>query len=112
MAAGDLSQRYRFERRVEVADGSGNFEGGWELQFTVAANRKYLRGGESVMASRLDAKSPVILRIRSSAQARTITNDWRAVDARTAEIFNIRERPQESDDRAFLEMLCHSGVAV
>lgn len=110
--AGRLDRRYSFYKRVEVADGAGNFEGGWQLQFEMAGNRKYLRGGEAVMASRLQAKSPVILTIRSCINSRLIKPDWRATDTRTGEEFNIREQPQESDNRGYMQMLAEAGVAV
>lgn len=111
MTAGRLDRRYRFEKRASVEDGAGNFDGEWVLQYECAGARKYLRGGEAVMASRLTAKSPVILTIRNCIAARQIQPEWRAVDARTLEVFNIRERPQESDSRGYMEMLCESGVA-
>lgn len=112
MRAGELDRRLSFERRVEVDDGYGNTSGDWELQFTVAANRKWLRGGETVLAARLESRQPVILTIRNSAQARAITADWRAVDTRSGAVYNLRENPKEGESRAYLEMLAESGVAV
>lgn len=112
MAAGGLDQRFRFEKREEADDGYGNtVTGDWLPQFTVWAGRKYLRGGESVIADRLQARQPAILRIRNSSQARQITAEWRAVDDRTGTVFAIRENPTVTDDRAYLEMLVESGVA-
>lgn len=111
--AGSLDRRIRFEMRNAVEDGRGNtVSGDWLLQFTVWAKRTYRRGGEGVLAARLESRQPVILRIRNSRRARTITADWRAVDDRDGTVYNIRENPQETDDRAYLEMLVESGVAV
>lgn len=111
MAAGRLDRRLHFERRVDVEDGYGNIVGEeWINQFTQAANIKFLRGGESVMASRLEAKGPVIVIIRNSTQAREITGDWRAVDARNSRVYAVKELPRESDSRGYLEMLAESGV--
>ena len=113
VGAGRLDRRLSFERRTEVDDGYGNtVAGDWTPQFTTAANRKWLRGGEAVMAARLESRQPVILTIRNSVAARHVGSDWRAVDARSGEIYNIRENPKESDDRMYLEMLAESGVAV
>lgn len=111
VGAGKLDRRVRFEKRTQVSDGRGNYVADWSCQFTVAANRKFLRGGESVLAARLASRQPVILTIRASCEAREIGNDWRAVDVRTGEIYNIREIPKESENRGYLEMLAESGVA-
>lgn len=110
--AGRLDRRYQFAKRVEVEDCAGNFEGEFVPQFEMAGNRKYLRGGESVMASRLQAKSPVILTVRACINSRLIQPEWTATDTRTGEVFNIREQPQESDNRGYMQMLAETGVAV
>jgi head-tail adaptor len=110
MQAGQLSERFSFEKRVDAADGFGNFEGAWERQFVVAARRKMLVGGETVMAARLSGRQPAVLTIRSSIQARTITTDWRAVDTRSGDVWNIRSvTPME--DRSGIDLLCERGVA-
>lgn len=111
VGAGKLDRRLRFDRPKQVSDGAGNFTDGWEEQFTVAANRKWLRGGESVLAARLEAKQPAIVTIRNSSSAREITADWRCVDVRAERVYAIRENPKESDNRGYLEFLVESGVA-
>jgi len=111
MQAGKLDRRLRFEKRLEVDDGAGNYTAGWVLQFETAAHRMWVRGGETVMAARLESRQPAVLVVRNSANARQIGNDWRAVDKRDGRVYNIREIPKESDDRAMLEMLAEAGVA-
>lgn len=111
MQAGKLDRRLQFQRREEVDDGAGNTVADWVAQFECAANRKWLRGGESVLAARLESRQPVILTIRNSTSARQIGNDWRAVDLRDDRVFNVREIPKESDDCATLEMLAEAGVS-
>jgi len=57
--------------------------------------------------------------IRTSTQARRITADWRAVDARAGQdehgkpriVYQIKEPPRESENRAYLEFLVVRGVA-
>jgi head-tail adaptor len=111
MPAGKLRDRLTFQAYVGVEDDFGNTAGSWQHKFTTAASIAFLRGGESVMASRLAAKQPAILTIRNSEQAREIEPEWRAVNARTDEIFNIREKPRESkDNRGYLEVLVEIGV--
>lgn len=117
--AGDLDRTFRFEKRQEVEDGYGNTVDQWMPQFTARGMRAFLRGGESIIASRLEGRQPAILTIRNHAAAREITNDWRAVDVFGGNdefgvpkvAFNIRENPKLTDDRLFLEMLVESGVA-
>jgi head-tail adaptor len=111
MHAGQLDRRLRFEKRQDVDDGHGNSVGEFVHQFTVAANRKFLTGGEGVLAARLTARQPAIVTIRNSAAGRGIQAEWQAVDTRDATVYNIREKPKETDDRHWLEMLVESGVA-
>lgn len=109
---GDLRERFTIQRFVEVDDGAGNVTGDWQNMFTVSAAIQFSRGGEGVLAARLTARQPAIMTIRNSSQARGILPKDRAVDARTGEVFNIREKPRVSrDNRGFLEMLVEAGVA-
>lgn len=114
MRAGELKERFRFERRRDTSpdggDGLGTFEGDWEPQFTVSAKLQFRRGGEDVLAARLAGTQPAILTIRVSRQAWEIRPDWRCVNDRTGEAFNIREEPTLNRDRDGLEMLIERGV--
>lgn len=111
MAAGPLNQRWRFEKRSESADGYGNTVSTWSAQFTAWTGRRDLRGGEGVMASRLEGKQPAILTVRAATSTtRTITTDWRAVNVNTGQVMNVRS-VTETPDRKFIEMLCEAGVA-
>ena len=111
VSAGKLDRRFQFQQRREQSDGMGNTVSDWVSQFTLAAGRSFLRGGETVIAARLENKQPAIVTIRNSTDARQITADWRAIDVRDGRVYNIRETPKESDDRGFLEFLAESGVA-
>lgn len=109
--AGDLPFRFTFSRREDVDDGYGNtVSGDFVDQFTLWTGCKFLRGGEGVIAARLEARQPAILTVRVSPEARRISADWRAVDADGVE-YAIRENPKLSDDRSRLEMLVEAGVA-
>lgn len=109
--AGSLNERVTFSRFVSVEDEYGGQTGVWQDQFTAAASITWSRGGETVLAGRLQGKQSAILRIRTSAAARSVTPDWRVRDARTGEAYNIRERPREArDSRGYLEMLVEAGV--
>lgn len=112
MPAGELDQRFRFDRRAENSgDGAGNFDEAWAPDVgPVWTKRQFLRGGEAVQASRLSGQQPVLLTIRASSDARRVTTDHRAVNVRTCEIYNIRA-VNPTIDRAYIELLAVSGVA-
>lgn len=119
MTAGRLTEHYAFQSRQTEDDGAGNEEGEWITRFTDRAGRLFLRGGEGVIAARLESRQPVVIRVRNSRRSREITADWRVVDIRAGNdeygqprvVFNIRETPKETDDRLFLEFLAEAGVA-
>lgn len=113
-SAGDLFYRVGLEVEIEENPDSpidyGNTVGAWQEQFVVRAGYRHLRGGESVMAARLQGKHLQIIRVRSSVATRTITTDWRVVDKRTGDIFNIRDVTHDVD-RQFIDFLAEKGVA-
>lgn len=110
LGAGDLYYRVAFDRRQDLNDGYGNFVAGWQEQFQCRAAYRHLRGGEGVMASRLEGKHTQVITVRASSQTWQITTDWRVRDVRTGEVFNIRDVTVETD-RAFIGLLCERGVA-
>lgn len=108
LTAGDLTKRARFQKPHKDRDEDGNPIIAYPDAFTVWANLRPLRGGESVMGARMQSRSPAILVIRNSRQAREITSEWRAViDGR---IYEAKEDPRATQDRAFLEMLVEAGI--
>ncbi len=119
IGAGAYDRLLSFESPKQIDDGAGNFTDGFEPQFSQRANIKPLRGGESVLASRLTGVQPSIATIRSSVQARAIAPEWRAYDARAGKdangnpriLFQIKEYPRVSDNRGSLEFLVMAGVA-
>ncbi|WP_371346228.1 phage head closure protein [Ancylobacter sp. IITR112] len=96
--AGRLRERVHFQSRTVVDDGYGNTRGAWVTRFTVAAGLRPLRGGEQVMASRLQGVQPYVLTVRQSSQTREVASDWRVVDARDASrVFAITAPPTDPD---------------
>jgi SPP1 family predicted phage head-tail adaptor len=108
--AGQLYQRVAFDKETTGSDGYGGTVTGWAEQFQCRAGFTHLRGGESVMAARLEGTHSIVMRVRASTQTRAVTTDWRVRDARSGTIYNIRDITP-SDDRAFLDVLVQSGVA-
>lgn len=110
----NLHYRVAFEPPLAEPDGSGGIETGWDTDNAIEARAhfRFLRGGESVQAARLGGKQPIIATIPNSSAGRSITSDWRMRDVRSGKEFQIRTDPVLTDDRAWLEVLVESGVAV
>ena len=49
----------------------------------------YLRGGEHVIAGRLEGRNVVLLRARSGLSVLDVTQAWRIKDKNTERVFNI-----------------------
>ncbi|MFC3169855.1 phage head closure protein [Paracoccus fontiphilus] len=104
--ASKLNRMASFYRPETYRDPDGQMIHDYVLQFTVAAHVHYLRGSEAVMQARLQSKSPAIITVRRSVQAREITSEWQVkVDDRT---FEIREDPRPDQARRTLAMLAEA----
>lgn len=109
--AGELNWRMRFEAPVAGDDGGGGVTTGFAPRFTVSAGLFNAGGSETVQAARLEGRSLARCRIRFSRQAREISTDWRMVDARNGDIWNIREVDDITEPRAFILLAVEKGVA-
>lgn len=108
--AGQLVERVSFSSREIVDDGYGNeVAGDWQERFETRAKFAHLRGGETVMAARLESHSMVLMTVRKSAKTEAVTTDWRVTDVRRDTIFNVREI-HEDKSRSLYEMLIESNV--
>lgn len=111
MPVGGLHENLSFQmREAQGDDGLGNTLSEWVEQFTTRAKRKFLQGGESVMAGRLQGKQPVIFTVRKSCQVDAVCPDWRIVDCRGGTVYNIRAI-NEGYSRLYYDILAESGVA-
>jgi head-tail adaptor len=109
--AGLLEQKVAFDKREEVEDEYGNMVAGWIEQFQDRAAFIYLRASESVMAARLESREPMLVRIRMSANARLIENEWQMRDLRDADKpYNVRDVTWDNN-RAVVDLLVEGGVA-
>lgn len=106
----DLQELVAFDEPVETADDYGGVATSFAERLRAHAHFRYLRGGETVQARRLEGVQPVVVTIRQSALARTITTDWRMRDVRRGHTYNIRSIVP-TDDRVYLELTCERGVA-
>lgn len=91
-------------------DAAGAQDGRTPSAYVCRGNIRYLRGGETVQAARLDGKQPVVVTIRRSNTAKTISTDWVMRDARRGVKFNIRSIVP-TEDRRWIEITAESGVA-
>lgn len=108
-SAGSLYDKITFSTITEVPDGHGGFEP-TPTDFTVRANIRYLRGGETVQAARLTGKQPVVVTVRRSSATAALTTDDKMRDARTGTEYQIRAIVP-TEDRQFMEITAESGVA-
>lgn len=109
LGASDLDFRIRFQGRGE--DDNGEPLAAWEDRFTRWAKITWLRGSESVMASRLEGRQPVVITVRACSQTRLIDGAWRAVNARNdKQKFNITAA-SPAKERGFIDILAVMGGA-
>ena len=106
-----LFESVAFDAPVSAPDGYGGTETQWQEQFTDRVHFRYLRGGETVQAARLEGKQPVVVTIRAHSKSLAVTSDYRMRDLRRGTAYNIRT-VIPSEDRRYIEITAESGVAV
>lgn len=106
--AGALRERVSFAVRGERDDGYGNTQAGWVEQFQDAASYVHLRGGEGVLAARLENRHPLVLRVRASTRTRAVTADWKVTDVRTGVEYAIKDVTASVDNK-WVDLLCERG---
>lgn len=103
ITAQHLTQRAAFYEPFEERDADGMLVQSWLLRLTCAAHVTWLRGGETVMAARMQSKNPIIITVRDTPASRTITSEWRAeIGGKT---FALKEDPRPDQERRLLAML-------
>ena len=111
ITASDLRDRVSLERQEEVDDGYGGVVGQWVTQFERNACILLSKGGETVIAARLQSIQPALIIVRHDAETATITAAWRLIETRSGTIYNIRTSADMERRGRFITMLCESGVA-
>lgn len=110
--AGDMNDRLRFEARASTTDDYGNEGAGeWVARFVRWAMIRPMRGGEEVVASRLQGQQPVRIVVRSDSETRTIMPEWRAVDQRSGAIYAIKAAVDEERRNQFITIDAVLGEA-
>ncbi len=109
--AGSLRERVAFERRDAAVDGYGNTVGeAWTTVAVCAAQVIPIKGGEEVLASRLAGRQPVIIRVRSSSETRSVTTDMRARDVRSGVAYDITAVADMDGRRRYLDIMAVAGT--
>lgn len=113
-SGGDLVENVAFDMRVTGNPDSPADYGNTVLDFVEQFRRRagyiHLRGGEAVIAGRLQGRHIQVVRVRSDSSTRQIMSDWRVRDVRTGIAYAVRD-VSPTEDRRFLDVLCESGVA-
>ncbi len=110
MTAGTLREKIRFQSRTNENDGYGNTKAEWTTAYDCRADLLWLRGGESVLAGRLEGVKTAVFTIRDCVDARAVTSEYRVVNLRTDEVFNVRS-VNSATKRGYIDILAETGVA-
>jgi SPP1 family predicted phage head-tail adaptor len=108
--AGDLHERVGFGSHGSGSDSAGGTISAFTEQFTRRAAYIHMRGGEAVMAARLEGRHTQVIRVRADSQTRAVTSDWQIADKNSSAVFNIRDITPTTD-RKWIDFLCETGVA-
>lgn len=118
-----LYERVAFDSREVIQDGRGNVQGDFVEQFQRYAGYTFMRGGETVIASRLEGRQPVVVRVRRDSHTSLVGSDWRIRDLRKGEWIGVGSDAYwagtilaihsviETEDRRFLDIMAETGVA-
>ena len=110
--AGPLRERLAFEVRSAVDDDYGStIAGDYVEQFQASARVTPLKGGETVLADRLQGVQPYVLTVRYCQAAKLLKPEWRARNLRSGEIYEIKSIANPDEKRQFIAVVAISGIA-
>ena len=110
--AGALSEIVAFESRAVIDDGYGNeVSGEWTERFRANARIQPIKGGDAIIADRLQGTQPVVIRVRYEPQTIGANTDWQIRDLRAGVIYQIKSSANMDEKRRYIEFLAVSGVA-
>jgi head-tail adaptor len=107
-SAGSLRSRVMLQQRR--LDDNGDRLGDWETVSSGATDHAWwaeilaLRGGEPVMAQRLQGVQPVIIAVRANPTTRAIDNAYRVIGVPDRQVYDITAATLTMD-RAWVEIL-------
>lgn len=106
--AGSLNQLLTFQQLAPIDPNEpdyGETHSDYVDVFTAPARLTPRLGSETVIASRLQGIQPYTITVRSTLQSRMVTPAWRAVNARTGAVYDIKSVVNVDERNAYLEML-------
>lgn len=121
--AGMLDKRVAFDQRISADDGYGNRQDAFAEVFQCHAGFNPMRGGEAVIAARLEGVQPIAVKLRANANTLAIRPDWRMRDLRDGAWVNPPDNTEWSGplyavnsvlrtpDRKYIDLIVTSGVA-
>lgn len=110
MPAGPMRKRCAFKRQDETTNGKGGFTIAWTTVATVWGQLKPQRGTERLEGARLEANLLAVLKVRSSATMRAITESYKVtIDSVDYQIRSISNPDQR--DRSIEFLVERGGVA-
>lgn len=109
MGAGQLRKRVTFEEEVRISDGAGGYASQWQWPVTVWGAIMPERGRERLQSGRLESPVAGILRVRSSAQLRTVKESHRVTIDGVP--YQIRSIVNPDSRGKYLDMVVERGVA-
>lgn len=113
VGAGDLKDTVRFEKHGTTADEYGNPDSGaFSAQVTRRAYVAPMRGGETVIAERMQGLRPTIIMVRFDDETKLITPSWRAVLVKPEggeEIYAIKDAQDIDNDRRWITVIAERG---
>lgn len=122
-SAQKLKEKVAFDVREVISDGYGNERGPFIEQFERRAGFTFLRGGEGVMAARLEGRQPIVVRLRLCSKTKLISPDWQMRNLRDGEWSGMGENRRwtgpvfavrsviPSLDRQWVDVTVERGVA-
>lgn len=113
-SAGKARFRVRFDKQAEIEDPAGGTTSNWQEQFTRWADIRPQKGGEDVMAQRLQGRQPVLIFVRYDSETAMITPAWRAVELLNnipIRFYAIKTCEDMERRRQWITMLAEAGAA-
>jgi head-tail adaptor len=121
--AGVFKERVAFDQRINADDGYGNRQDYFVEAFTCHAGFGPMKGGEAVLAARLEGIQPINVRLRANTTTDAIRVDWRMRDLRdgawadapdnrdwSGPLYAIKSMIR-TPDRKYVDLIVSSGVA-
>lgn len=108
-SAGDLREVLNIQNYIEIDDGYGGIISEWQTAFVAPARIRTLKGGETVIASRLTGTQTLVATIRYQPEIENAGPDWRAKNGRSETVYDIKSITID-ERKAFVDILMETGA--